>query len=446
MIDLVLLRILKYRKDFNQLYGVVPKDSKVVDDKTSAILADFAKYFEGYPSHNVVDVATFLPRFKQWHPTLSEEQYAGYQRTIVAAITKDADEDQRRNIVEWLADVEMMTRMANLVEDHTNGDLDDVFGAVTATMDGYRRRLDVKFSGYIDTPIDELLKEEFDDTGVSWRSGALNGSMRRMRPGDFGIIAARPDKGKTTFLASEATHIAAQLPEDRNVLWLNNEGPGRRIIPRLYQAALNLTMQEMLAMSTAGTLVDAYRKAVGGRLDKIRVVDIHGMNNGQVEMVIQDNNPGLIIYDMIDNIKFMGEAARTDLALEYMYQWARERSVKYDAIGWATSQISNDGDGLMFPTLGMLKDSKTGKQGACYFQLMIGSSNDAGLQNSRWLGLVKNKLRRPGGPGDPRAEVIFDGARARFKDADVGVPQRSDAQTSEPVSPADLDKLLQGDK
>src|SRR5690606_31011004 len=137
--------------------------------------------------------------------------------------------------------------------------------------------------------------------------------------------------------------------------------------------------------------------------------DIHGYNNSQVELILQDNNPGLIIYDMIDNIKFNGEAARTDLALEYMYQWARERSVKYDSIGWASSQISNDGDGLMFPTLGMLKDSKTGKQGACDFQLMIGSSNDAGLQSSRWLGLPKNKLRKEGAPGDPRAEVIFDG-------------------------------------
>lgn len=441
MIDLILLRLLKHRKDFNQLYGVLPKDSKIVDVKTLAILEDFSKYFDNYPSHDTIDVATFLPRFRAWHPGLNDEQFASYQRTIVSACTQEPDEDQRRNILAWIADVEMMTRMANLVEDHTNGDLDDAFTAINAAMDNYRRRLDIKFSGFIDIPIEELLQEEFDNSGVSWRLSSLNGSMRRMRAGDFGIIAARPDKGKTSFLASEATFIAPQLPEDKNVLWLNNEGPGKRIIPRLYQAALNLTMQEMLEMAKAGTLVPAYRKAIGGRLDKMRVVDIHGMNNGQVEMIIQDNNPGLIIYDMIDNIRFNGEASRTDLALEYMYQWARERSVKYEAIGWATSQISNDGDGLMFPTLGMLKDSKTGKQGACDFQLMIGSSNDTNLAGSRWLGLVKNKLRHPDGPSDPRAEVIFDGRRSRYKDVEIGIPSTQPTNL-EQASVEDLDKVL----
>jgi replicative DNA helicase len=123
---------------------------------------------------------------------------------------------------------------------------------------------------------------------------------------------------------------------------------------------------------------------------------------------------------MIDNIRGFGDMARTDLMLEEMYKWARERSVKYDCIGLATSQISNDGDGMQFPTLGMLKDSKTGKQGACDFQLMIGASNDPGLAGSRFISLPKNKLRRPDGASDPRAEVVFDAVRARYRDIPVG--------------------------
>jgi replicative DNA helicase len=94
--------------------------------------------------------------------------------------------------------------------------------------------------------------------------------------------------------------------------------------------------------------------------------------------------------------------------------------VKYDCIGLATSQISNEGDGLQFPSLGMLKDSKTGKQGACDFQLMIGASNDPGLAPVRWLGLPKNKLRREGAKGDPRAEVQFQPQIARYADVPEG--------------------------
>lgn len=446
MIDLVLLRLMKYRKDFWQLYGIVAK-AKATDDKTKALLADYKKYFDAYPSHDRVDLATFFPRFKAWHPTLNADQLLGYEKTLVSALTTDADEDQRTNVVAWLADVELFNRLANMVEEFNNGDLDDSFGQVSRTMDEYRQRLGIKFVDYIQTPISELLQREFNDEGVSWRLGILNQSMRKLRPGDFGIIAGRPDKGKTSFIADQITFMSPQLPEDKNIIWLNNEGPGDRIIPRLYQAALGVKMEELKNMSLQGNLEELYTSTIGGRIDKIRIFDIHSFTNGQVEMILEDNNPGIIVYDMIDNIRGFGDAARTDLALEQMYQWARERSVKYNAIGLATSQISNDGDGLQFPTLGMLKDSKTGKQGACDFQLMIGASNDPGFASSRFIGLPKNKLRRPDGPADPRAEVIFDGNRSRYRDIPVGtaIAERSgDAvnSTSAEASSAELDQML----
>ena len=160
-----------------------------------------------------------------------------------------------------------------------------------------------------------------------------------------------------------------------------------------------------------------YHEAIGGR-DKIRIVDIHGRDTYAVENLIRANNPGLVVYDMIDKIRgFTGE--RTDLGLEAMYDWGRELGVKYDMIGLATSQISNEGDGLQFPTLGMLKDSKTGKQGACDFQLMIGASNDPNLGGQRYLSLPKNKLRREGAGGDPRATVNFQPEIARFSDIPI---------------------------
>jgi replicative DNA helicase len=98
-----------------------------------------------------------------------------------------------------------------------------------------------------------------------------------------------------------------------------------------------------------------------------------------------------------------------------MYQWVRMLSVKYDRPMLATSQISAEGDGLQFPTLGMLKDSKTGKQGAAEFILPIGATNDPNMAGSRFVSLTKNKLHRHGGPKDPRCEVIFDGERGRYR-------------------------------
>ena len=417
MIDVILLRIMRKRNEYYKLHDLIPKAN--LDAKTVAIIDDFGKYYEKHPSHKEIDLATFVPRFHAWHPGMKDELTNQYNAVFRNVWSQDADEDQRKTIMSELAEIEMATRLANIAEKHNDGELPDLFHAVTTAMDGYRQRLGLRAIQYIDTPIGELLQDEFNDTGIAWRLDCLNQSMRRLRPGDFGIVAGRPDKGKTTFLTSEATFFAPQLPPDRNIIWLNNEGPGRRIIPRLYQSALNYSMEDMKREHAEGRLVEAYRAAVT-RLDKVRIIDVHGFNTGQIEAILEESNPGVIIYDMIDNIRGFQSEARTDLQLEEMYKWARERSVKYDCIGIATSQISNDGDGMQFPTLGMLKDSKTGKQGACDFQIMIGASNDVNLSGSRFLSLPKNKLRRPDGASDPRAEVIFDGVRARYRDIPIG--------------------------
>jgi replicative DNA helicase len=124
---------------------------------------------------------------------------------------------------------------------------------------------------------------------------------------------------------------------------------------------------------------------------------------------------------MIDNVRGFNVGGDAHHRLEEMYKWARECAVKYDCVILATSQISAEGDGQQFPTLGMLKDSKTGKQGACDFQLMIGAVNDSNLEGVRWLSLPKNKLRREGASGDPKAEVRYLPQIARYKDTPLGV-------------------------
>jgi len=272
------------------------------------------------------------------------------------------------------------------------------------------------------TDIAEMMEEDENDTGLHWRLGGLNRSMRPLRGGDFGVVAGRPDKGKTTFLTSELSYMAKQIDdiypgEDRSIVWFNNEGPGKRIKYRLYQSALNATVPQMIEWNKDGSLHTRYVEAIG-RANAIRIFDIHDWWNWEVEDLLKTLKPALIVFDMIDNIKFAGGAAnngqRTDQLLEEMYKWGRNLSVKLDVPTLATSQISADGDGLSYPTLSMLKDSKTGKQGACEFIITIGALNEVTMQNSRFINTTKNKLHKIGGPREPRCEVEFDGLRGRY--------------------------------
>lgn len=414
MIDVQLLRILKHRKDFNSLAHALP--SSALEDQTKAILADFKDYFDTFKDHNVIDFTVFIPRFKRRHPTLTPEQWNIYLG-VIRNIQADPDDSTREGILHDMHELAFGARVAEIAAKYHEGELrTDLLAEIQLAADRFKLNSGIKVSSFIDTDIGDLLAYEINDEGLRWRLSCLNESMRGLRGGDFGIIAGRPDKGKTSFLASEITYMAPQLPEARNVLWFNNEGKGERIVPRLYQAALGLPISEMVNLHTAGKLVPAYRKAMGGRIDRVRVFDVHGFHVGQIELLMENNNPGIVVWDMIDHIRGFRDEPRTDLILEEMYKWARERCVKYDCVGLATSQISNEGDGLQFPGLGMLKDSKTGKQGACDFQLMIGASNDPNLGMSRFIGLPKNKLRREGAVGDPKREVWFKGDIARYEE------------------------------
>jgi len=416
---LTLLRLLRTRDKYEKLRRAVPDD--VLDIKTKTVLDDFGKFFREF-----TDVAEANEAFDTWfftfgHPKLNDEQRAFY-RGLLAQTREPLDPALEAGLMARLVSAKTASKLLGIVEQFNEGEEIDLGSALRSTVEQYDLEVDRKVkTPWVQDDINDLLREDQDDTGFHWRLDELNLAMRPLRAGDFGIIAARPDVGKTTFLTDQLTFMAAQVDalypgEDRCILWFNNEGPGNRIVKRQFQSALNATGSELVAMSQAGTIGRNYVEATGGRPYVLRVFDIHDFWNHEVEDIIRLHPPALVVLDMVDNIRFGGLASnngqRTDQLLEAMYQWARIQAVKHGCPVLATSQISADGENLCYPTLSMLKDSKTGKQGAADFILTIGFNAD--FPSSRYLGLTKNKLAREGGPRQLKAEVVFDGQRGRY--------------------------------
>jgi replicative DNA helicase len=433
-LDLTTLRLLKTRDRHMRLAQHVPK--RALDTRTGIILGDFGRFFKQFPDTPNIQHDAFSLYFKQIHPTLKAEEFAVYDELFKQVASEDVSPDIERGLMERLMAAAVAYDIATDIEKFNNGEEIDLRACVTARIDEYDKIVDRKIKNpQVLDAIEDLLKAEENDVGLHWRLPCLNRHIKPLVGGDFVVVAARPDKGKTTFCASELTFMASQVdavyPEQkRSILWFNNEGPGKRIITRNFQAALNATVEDLVALSNTPadpefahykTMVrQRYAEALGGRPGVLRVFDIHDMWNYEVEDLMKLYPPALVVFDMIDNIKFGGEAnnngQRTDQLLEAMYQWARFMGVKYDCAIIANSQISADGDGLQYPTLPMLKDSKTGKQGAADVIITIGTVNDPMLVNSRYIGTTKNKKVRTGVPASPMQEVQFDGARGRYKE------------------------------
>lgn len=422
-LDITLLRLMKHRAKFDRLIGGVPEAG--LEDTTTTLLHDFRAYFKEFPNTPVIEYDTFMLWFKEFKHSNFAPERIGMFDAIMLRAKDDISSAVEDGLMERLISAGVSYKLIGVVERWNDGAEIDLLTTLKEIAEEFEQDLDRKVSTpFVEDSIEDMLKEEENDTGFHWRLDCLNTSMRPLRGGDFGILAARPDKGKTTLLTSELSFMVKQIVplfgEVRPILWFNNEGPGKRIKQRYYQSLLGCTIPEMVEYLKEGSLMRRLLEATGGTPPDqlLRIMDVHDRKSHEIEQVMRLHSPCGVVCDMIDNIRFTGDVhnggQRTDQLLEEMYKWGRNLAVKQDCWMLATSQVSADGDGLTYPTLPMLKDSKTGKQGAADFIVTIGALNDPSMDRFRYMGMTKNKLHRCGGKKDPRTEVLFDMERARY--------------------------------
>lgn len=413
MIDIALLKVLKHKEQFDKVFRYIP--SSAIDKRTRAITQDIKKYFDLHPDETTIDMQAFRSLFfTSWHKGMSDEDVKFYNG-VLDQMAKEAPEAIKKTLINQLLELEFATDLGNIVTRYQQEEEIDLVPQVNKLCEAIRATLERTNNFEFAQLTDEIVQEDVDNSGLEWALPCLNRSMRPLRGGDMIIVAARPDAGKTSFLTQQLQHMAGQT--DLPIIWLNNESTKERILKRSLQSALRATNSELMEKQKNGTLMEEFVQIVGAK-DKIRVYDIHGWDTGKIEDLLEaTGDVGLVVFDMLDNVKFHGvrSDARTDQILEMMYQWGRELSVRIGAPVMATSQVSTEGDGLQFPSMGMLKDSKTGKQGACDVILMIGKSNDPLLEHQRFLSVPKNKLKIEGSES-LREEVLFNPDRGVYVD------------------------------
>lgn len=231
--------------------------------------------------------------------------------------------------------------------------------------------------------LEDLHDSQVQTSGLRWRLKWLNQALGSLRKGDFGFLFARPETGKTTFLASEISSMVQQTEGD--IIWFNNEEQGKKVAIRCYQAVLGLELGSLF-----NDIEHNQQKfeALGG--NRIKIYDFDDSSRAtRIEAILKESTPALIIFDQIDKIKGF-KADRNDLELKAIYQWAREIAKKYAPVV-AVSQASGEAEGKLWLTMDMVDGSKTGKQGEADWILGIGKEQD-NTSRLRFLNICKNKL------------------------------------------------------
>lgn len=394
----------------------------IVVKETNIILDGMDKYYKTFPSVTTINWEPFTAfLIADQSKRLTDDSIVKLRMTLTKAKTF-VPHHAHEEVIKTLIELDYLAQIMEECEKVKEGssDLEHVHILATDALKNVERYIE-KDELFVSADL-SAIADRISSSGYEWRLDVLNRSLGPLRTGNFVIVAARVEVGKTTFLASEVSYIAQQLPKDRPVVWVNNEEESSVVFFRIVQAALGQESKEIIADSKAA--MTAYTALMGGDKDKIRVTkDTNHVKD--LETLFREVNPGLIIFDQLDKVSGFKEAEREDITLGRIYKWARELARTYGPV-IAASQLSATAVDLKDPPfIGMdaLRGSKTDKPGEADAVITLGKYKEPKTPEEemiRTINVPKNKL--PGG-GTKQMEserhgqylVTIDPIRARFE-------------------------------
>lgn len=325
-------------------------------------------------------------------PSLSVEQQEIY-KTLFAKLVLgvEFDETLTKNLIEHYRLREYGSRIADVALKIAEGDDTKDIEDIQTHVNDYL--VEAEHIGTDDEYVDtstfiEIVEELEHGDGLDWRLNCLNNSCGKLRKGNLVVLGARAEVGKTSFLASEATHMASQMKQP--VLWINNEEERKAVRSRLYQTALGMSYAELRKDPLKA--VEEYNRLVGK--DCIIIVDKADITVYEVHKYIDQYKPGLIIVDQLWKVHGYEGKGTSAQVMGALFRHAREWAKRYAPV-IAAHQADTAAIGERWLEMHQLYESKTALQGEADLIITIGVDKEVGYENSRFINIPKNKLPTP---------------------------------------------------
>lgn len=386
MLDIDIIKLLSDKDSYTKYASLINRSA--LGEETNTIVKALGKW------HTESVGAFSWPKFAAWFGLVLHSKMDASKMAVYKEMFKRLDEDpdfdpeESHLLIESLIKRDYAAKAATVALDIADGGHSD-FSDIETVMAEYRKaagKLDATESYVVDCDI-EKLATKLKLPGLKWRLECLNEAVGEIRQGDFIVVSTRPDTGKTTMLAAEATFMASQMPEDRVVLWINNEEEGGKVFGRVVCSALGVDMDTLKADPVR--IKNDYVKMMG-RADKVVIFDKGDASVRDVEALLEKYNPGLIVIDQLWKMKgFEGEAGNEVTRQTMMFNWGREICKKYAPLVVA-HQADGTAEGVRWINMAQLYGSKTGIQGEADVIITIG--RDPATGDTRYLYVPKNKL------------------------------------------------------
>lgn len=417
--DISLLALMSNRENYDKFRKIVAKESITLSE-TATSLADYEAYFRAFPSAKQIDWNEFrtyvrIVRHPEWKP----EKFDAYD-AIMARVEEAHASGVAVGILDHFQRIQAVGEIIEVCNDVAHGKHEDLSPIIDIVSRVKRETIGTNdISSYFGpTDLSAVLESRIRSSGVEWRLDSFNLAVGPLHSGDFVMLYARPEAGKTSWLCSELTHMVKFLPEDKDAVIFNPEEGGGRLFLRLVTAALNDDVITVASDEVSSKV--RYEREVQ-RMDRIKVVEpAGGISTRDIEKVLDRGNYGLVAINVLDKIKMPSRYSQEKEVDRYrsLAYWLRETANRYSVPILAVAQADAAAEGQRFLTQSMIYGSKTGVQGEA--DLLLGMGYDSSMGDRRCISLLKNKL--PGGvKTNPlmkhaKIEVEISPATGRFKD------------------------------
>ncbi len=238
--------------------------------------------------------------------------------------------------------------------------------------------------------IQELLDVTSDKNRWAFNLRYLHKNVYGIGPGEFGVIFATPETGKTACAVSFCAAPNGFCHQGAQVLYLGNEEKTSRTMLRVIQSCTNMTKKQIL--EDPKKAAESFAKIK----DNIEMKDIQDWSLDEVEGFIEKMKPDLVVIDQADKVHIGGSFAASHERLRELYRRFRELAKRYDCGLLVVSQASAEAKGRTKLSPFEMEGSKIGKSAETDLILGIGKiendSEEAEQDLTRYITVSKNKL------------------------------------------------------
>lgn len=389
--------------DFDLLHILGKKDNyvrfkpflkeNILSREAATIASVLGEYFSNNPSVISVDWVSFETYFLGIRGgRLRDEEILSY-KVLLGKLATYSGSGTADELLTHYIELDTAARVADLAIRFAEGESGVSISSIGELVRDCEREVGRSVSkSDLFAPVDiSSIVSSVSSTGYEWRLEEMNISLGPLRKGDFVLVAASVETGKTTFVADQVSYMATQISDDRPVIWINNEESSGKVIFRIIQAALARDAKNIIANQTE-TMND-YTKLMGGNRERILVLnpDSGIISVDQMTALFKDMNPAIIVFDQLDKVHGFSKEERDDIRLGKLYQWARGLAHEYGPV-LAISQADGSAHGEPWIRENQLRGSKVDKPGELDAIITIGRTTEKGKESQRYIHIPKNKL------------------------------------------------------